>query len=155
MPSPAGGVHLINLGAQRRARIEISSPAARTLPWKLAGNQDVTGGQDPKTVPAKPSPRPTARSRARIEVSSPAARTLPSVRDPDQTNRDVPTLAQLPDPGAQRRTRIEFLELDRTAVRNIDNAGPGPSAERGSKGARRQRGHCRRLETPEHNNTRR
>jgi hypothetical protein len=34
-------------------------------------------------------------------------RTLPSVQTPDQTYRDVPTLARYPNPGAQRRARIE------------------------------------------------
>jgi hypothetical protein len=39
-PSPA----ILILGAQRRTRIEVRSPALRTLPWKLAGEADVTVG---------------------------------------------------------------------------------------------------------------
>jgi hypothetical protein len=61
-----------NLGAQRRARIDVSSTAVRTLPWKLAGNQDVTGGvKIPKQFrPTSPSPYrpiPGAKRRARID----------------------------------------------------------------------------------------
>jgi hypothetical protein len=32
------------LGVQRRTRMEVSLPASKTLPWKLAGNEDVAVG---------------------------------------------------------------------------------------------------------------
>jgi hypothetical protein len=45
MPSPAGGVHLINLGAQRRTRIEL----------EFAGNEDVAVGLKLRTKSLRPS----------------------------------------------------------------------------------------------------
>lgn len=61
-----------DLNAQRRARIEMISTAVRTLPWKLAGDADVTVGQDPEprskfqlSLRLDGYPNPGAKRRAR------------------------------------------------------------------------------------------
>jgi hypothetical protein len=129
-PSPPA-----SLGAQRRARIEVSSTAVRTLPWKLAGNQNVTVGQDPD-------------SSGRPNTFQPF---LPLVPPPD------------PRRAAPDADRMELAGTANTAVGSRPRSDPqgradprqtapigARSAERGSKEVRRHRGRCRRSRA-EHN----
>jgi hypothetical protein len=90
-----------------RASADADRRAVRRHREAVVGQEPSANGRSGPAFPLARHPNPGAQRRTRIEVSSPVLRTVPSVRDPDQTNRDVPTLAKLSVPGAQRRARIE------------------------------------------------
>jgi hypothetical protein len=84
------------LGAQRRTRIEVSSPAARTL---AVGQEPSTNRRTGPVVPS-PAIRIRARSAERgSNLSSPATRTSPSDSTPDQVNSNCFTPRPLSESG--------------------------------------------------------
>jgi hypothetical protein len=120
-------------GAQRRARIEVSSPALRTLPSVRDKDPDDSNRppDSPQTFsPHRPIPGAQRRTAVRIvrslqgpvTMSSPATKTLPSVEVPDHNNTRFPLgrrrISGRAAPSADRmsRSQLSYLFVCRRSV---------------------------------------